>query len=176
MEMQVDETCEPHSFRSPPRRRRSTFFERRVSLAPQHDLEDNDNSMNKKHKCKHQENLTKYCEKLSEEKDNWKKEVKDRRHIYHDIKQEFETKAKSTSKSIISYELMTNEDIAFLKGKPNIVKIAENQEKLYDTVKETRALFRRVTELDNIILNSCEDIVERVTQHILDNSTVDSVD
>lgn len=84
--------------------------------------------------------------------------------------------ARAPSRSRISYSALSNEDIEFLKAKVNISKVVENQTKLHKSVKETLALYRRAMELDNVILNDCEDKVNKITKYILDNSTIEAIE
>lgn len=46
--------------------------------------------------------------------------------------------------------------------------------KLHKSVKEIHALFKRAMELDNVILTYSEDKVKKISEHILDNSTVET--
>lgn len=83
---------------------------------------------------------------------------------------------KSSARSRISYSTLTNEDIEFLKGKPNIANIAENQIKLHKSVQVLKGLYMRSNELDNVIVKKCEGNVNKITNYILENSTVDLID
>lgn len=84
--------------------------------------------------------------------------------------------AKASSRSRMTYAALSNEDIEFLKGKPAISKLIDSQQKLHKSVKETRALFRRVNELDDVILNHCEEKINKVTEYILENSSVEPME
>lgn len=88
---------------------------------------------------------------------------------------QYELATKSSSTSRMSYSTLTNEDIDFLKAKPNIYKLYESQQKLHKSVKETIAIMRKVNELDDVILSYSEDNVQRITEYILENSTVEPV-
>ncbi|XP_035429696.2 uncharacterized protein LOC118262449 [Spodoptera frugiperda] len=173
MDNSINETEAHQSFRSPPRRRRSTFFERRDSIVP-HAMTENLNPNKKEAGAneRHSEDLTRYYEKLLAEKEMWKKEVNERRNKYHDLRQQYQMAVKASSRSRMSYAALSNEDIEFIKGKPNISKLVDSQQKLHKSVLETRALYRRANELDNIILTQSENIVSMVTDYILENSTV----
>ncbi|KAL0896026.1 hypothetical protein ABMA27_012011 [Loxostege sticticalis] len=167
------------SFRSPPRRRRSTFFERRDSVIPQTLSENIDPNVCAKTSTeneKHNQDLSSYYSKLLVEKEQWKKEVNNRRNKYHDLRQQYQMAAKASSSSRISYSALTNEDIEFLKAKPNISKLVESQLKLHKSVKETRALYQKANELEDVILSFSEDIVSKVTKHILENSSVEPME
>ncbi|CAG9575531.1 unnamed protein product [Danaus chrysippus] len=179
MENSVAENEAQQSFKSPPRRRRSTFFERRDSLVVQPTSENIDRNVcrniNETEQKEHPE-LKRYYETLLGEKEQWKTEVNNRRNKYHDIKQQYQMAAKAPSRSRISYSALSNEDIEFLKAKVNISKVVDSQTKLHKSVKETLALYRRAMELDNVILNDCEDKVNKITKHILDNSTIEPIE
>ncbi|KAJ8734571.1 hypothetical protein PYW08_013821 [Mythimna loreyi] len=177
MENSMNETEAHQSFRSPPRRRRSTFFERRDSIVP-HTISENVNptkielDVNERRS----EDMTRYYQKLLAEKEMWKKEVNERRNKYHDLRQQYQMAVKAPSRSRMSYAALSNEDIEFLKGKPNISKLVDSQQKLHKSVLETRALYRRANELDEVILTQSENIVSMVTDYILENSTVGPVE
>ncbi|KAM3966621.1 uncharacterized protein ACR2FA_012156 [Aphomia sociella] len=176
METSANENDENQSFRSPPRRRRSTFFERRDSIAPQTLTENTDTNVCKQSPAnneKHNEELSRYYEKLLSEKDQWKKEVMTRQHKYHDLRHQFQMAIKTSSKSRMSFGALSNEDIEFLKAKPNISNLIDSQHKLHKSVKETRALFKRANELDDVILSYSEEKVNKITEYILENSSVD---
>lgn len=81
--------------------------------------------------------------------------------------------ANAHSRSRMSYSALSNEDIEFLKAKPNISKLVDNQQKFHTSIKETMALVRRANELDGVLLEFCEENVKRITNHILENSTID---
>lgn len=83
---------------------------------------------------------------------------------------------KAPARSRISYSPLSNDDIEFLKAKINISKLVESQLKLHKSVKETRALFRRASELDEVILSHCEDTVNKITEYVLDHSTVEPME
>ncbi|XP_053601725.1 uncharacterized protein LOC128670238 [Plodia interpunctella] len=179
MENSANENEAQESFRSPPRRRRSTFFERRDSIVPQCLAENVDTNVCKNNQFdeKQNEELSRYYDKLLLEKEQWKKEVKSRRHKYDDLKEQYEIAAKSSNKSIsMSLAALSKEDIEFLNGKPNISKLIDSQQKLHKSVKETRALYRRAIELDDVILDYCEEKVNTVMEHILENSTIEPVE
>ncbi|CAG5041666.1 unnamed protein product [Parnassius apollo] len=176
MESSITEHDLHKSFRSPPRRRRSTFFERRDSLVPQPLSENVDLNLCIKatdNKEKHNQDLLRYYNKLLDEKEQWKKEVKNRRNKYHDLKQQYQIAAKAPNRSRLSYSALSNDDIEFLKAKVGISKLVDSQLKLHKSIKQTYALFRRATELDDIILSNSEDKVKKITEHILDNSTLE---
>ncbi|CAK1599460.1 unnamed protein product [Parnassius mnemosyne] len=164
------------SFRSPPQRRRSTFFERRDSLVPQPLSENINLNLSKKatdDKEKHNQDLLRYYNVLVAEKEQWKKEVNNRRNKYHDIREQYQIAAKAPSTSRLSYSTLSDDDIEFLKGKVSISKLVDSQLKLHKSVKEAHALFKRATELDDVILSNSEDKVKKITEHILDNSTLE---
>lgn len=83
---------------------------------------------------------------------------------------------KASSRSRMSYAALSNEDIEFLKAKPNISKLIDLQQKLHKSVSETRELYTRANELEDVILRNSEDVVNMVTDYILDNSTVEPVE
>lgn len=175
MENSISENEIQQSFRSPPRRRRSTFFERRESMAPQALTENLETISCKKDSLEslRTQNLNSYYEKLLLEKDQWKKEVNDRRNKYHDLRQQFQITVKAPSRSIMSYSALSNDDIEFLKAKPNLSKLIEAQQKLHKSVKEVMALVHRTQELDDIVLRNSEEKVTQITEYILENSTVE---
>ncbi|XP_028169369.1 uncharacterized protein LOC114359261 isoform X2 [Ostrinia furnacalis] len=173
MENSVNEGEVHESFRSPPRRRRSTFFERRDSVE---NIDPSQCAKSSTENDKHNQELQTYYEKLLVEKEQWKKEVNNRRNKYHDLRQQYQMAVKASSRSRISYSALSNEDIEFLKMKPNISKLVESQLKLHKSVKETRALYRRANELDDVILSFSEDKINKVTEYILENSTVEPVE
>lgn len=80
------------------------------------------------------------------------------------------------SRSRMSYAALTDEDIEFLKGKPNISKLVESQQKLHKSVLETKALFQRANKLDDVILSQSENIISQITDYILENSTIEPVE
>lgn len=80
---------------------------------------------------------------------------------------------KAPSRSRLSYSSLSNEDIEFLKAKVNISKLVDNQQKLHNSVKETQQLYRKAIELDDVLLNHCEQKVNEVTDYLLENSTID---
>ncbi|CAH2268591.1 uncharacterized protein LOC120637638 [Pararge aegeria] len=181
------ENCEKESdaqksFSSPPRRRRSTFFERRDSIVPQPEIIDpiqteniDPNFYKKLNEVdnKHNQDLKRYHDILLAEKNQWKVEVKCRRNKYHDLRQQFQIASNAPSRSRISYSALSNEDIEFLKGKVNVSQLVENQCNLHKSVLRTRDFFRRATELDNVVLDHCEKKLSKVTDYILQNSTID---
>lgn len=75
----------------------------------------------------------------------------------------------------MSYSALSKEDIEFLKGKPNISKLVDSQQKLHKSVLQTRALYQRANDLDNVVLTRSESILNKVTDYILENSTVGTV-
>ncbi|CAH2068304.1 unnamed protein product, partial [Iphiclides podalirius] len=123
---------------------------------------------------KRTQELQRYYDKLLNEKEQWKKEVNNRRNKYHDLRQQYQIAAKAPSRSRISYSSLLNEDIEFLKGKVGITKLVESQMKLHKSIKETHALFKRAMELDDVILSYSEDKVRKITEHILDSSSVET--
>lgn len=172
MDNSTSETEVHQSFRSPPRRRRSTFFERRDSIVP--------NIISEKKKEievneRHTDDMMRYYQKLLSEQEMWKKETNEMRHKYDDIKQQYKT-TKSCSGSTMSFAALTDEDIKFFKSKLNVTKLIDSQQKLHKCVLETRELYRRASELDNVILTNSENRVKIVTDYILENSTIDPVD
>lgn len=82
---------------------------------------------------------------------------------------------KAPARSRMSYTALSNEDIEYLKAKPNLTKLVESQQKLHMSTKQAVALMRKVIELDEVIVSYCEDKVNQITQHILENSTINSV-
>ncbi|KAL4703161.1 hypothetical protein ACJJTC_016762 [Scirpophaga incertulas] len=178
MENSVSEGDTQECFRSPPRRRRSTFFEKRDSSTPQtlFELNTDPSAENDDGHDKINQELASYYLKLMCEKELWKKEVNNRKNKYHDLRQQYQIAAKSSSRSRISYSALSTDDIEFLKAKPNISKLIESQLKLHKSVKETQALVRRVNELDDVILRHSEDQINRITEYILENSTIEPVD
>ncbi|CAB3257275.1 unnamed protein product [Arctia plantaginis] len=177
MENSINESEAQQSFRSPPRRRRSTFFERRDSIIPNTISETiNVNNKDTGVKERQTQDLNRYYQKLLAEKEMWKKEVNERRNKYHDLRQQYQIAVKASSRSRISYSALSTEDIEFLKAKPNLSKLVDSQQKLHKSVLETRELFRRASELDNVILMNSEDMIDSVTNYILENSTLDIVE
>ncbi|XP_045785995.1 uncharacterized protein LOC123881322 [Maniola jurtina] len=176
MENSESEIEAQKSFNSPPRRRRSTFFEKRDSIVPQPAIENIDpnlcNKVNEVDEKRNQE-LKRYHDLLLAEKNQWKEEVKSRRNKYHDLRQQFQIASNSSSRSRISYSVLSNEDIEFLKGKINVSQLVERQADLHKSVMQTRELYRRATELDNVILDHCEKKLRKITDYILENSTVE---
>lgn len=81
---------------------------------------------------------------------------------------------KASGRSRMSYSTLSNDDIEFIKGKCHINKLVESQQKLHKSVKETRALYKRACELDDVVLSLCEDKVNKITEYIIDNSTIES--
>lgn len=81
--------------------------------------------------------------------------------------------AKAPSRLRMSYSALSNEDIEFLKSKPNISKLVDSQQKFHTSIKETMALMRRANELDKVLLEFSEEKLNRITEHILENSTVE---
>ncbi|CAH2100291.1 unnamed protein product [Euphydryas editha] len=178
MEISVTENDVQQSFRSPPRRRRSTFFERRDSLMPQTFNDTLDPNVCKKLNevdDKHQQELLRYHNNLLAEKQQWKTEVKNRGNKYHDLRQQYQMASKAPSRSRISYASLSNEDIEFLKAKVNTSKIVDNQLQLHKSVKDTRELYRKAMELDNLILSHCEENIKEITDYILENSTIEPI-
>lgn len=173
MENSMNETEAHQSFRSPPRRRRSTFFERRDSIVP-YTMTENVNpnkpeSTVNERRC---EDMTRYYQKLLVEKEMWKKQVNERRNKYHDLRQQYQMAVKAPSRSKMSYTALSNEDIEFLKGKPNISKLADSQQQFHKSILQTSTLYRRANEIDNVILSQSEKVVSTITEYILENSTV----
>ncbi|XP_072935224.1 uncharacterized protein [Epargyreus clarus] len=173
METSVNDNEAHQSFKSPPRRRRSTFFERRDSILPQPISEDIDSNPCKQTIEANEKRYRKYYQTLLAEKEQWKKEVNSRRNKYHDLRQQYQMATKAPSRSRMSYAALSNEDIEFLKAKVNLSKLVESQLKLHKSVKENVALHRRAVELDNVILQNCEDKMNKVTEYILENSTIE---
>ncbi|XP_013144369.1 PREDICTED: uncharacterized protein LOC106107901 [Papilio polytes] len=176
MENSINEHEVQQSIRSPPRRRRSTFFERRDSLGPQllsgrteENVTKTDADINENHK----QELQSYYEQLLSEKEQWKKEVNNRKNRYHDLRLQYQLAVKASSKAKICYSALTNEDIEFLKGKVNITKLVDSQTKLHKSVRESHALFKRAAELDNVILSHCENRIKQINEYILDNSSIE---
>ncbi|XP_041974589.1 uncharacterized protein LOC121729932 [Aricia agestis] len=162
--------------RSPPRRRRSTFFERRDSLVPPPLSENIDPNVCNKIRSmdeKQDHQLQAYCDKLLAEKEQWKKEVNNRRNVYHDLRHQYQMAVKAPSRSRITYSVLSDEDIEFVKAKVNISKLIDSQQKLHESIRETQQLYRRANALDDVLLNYCEDKVKKITNYILENSTVD---
>ncbi|XP_045510486.1 uncharacterized protein LOC123705637 isoform X2 [Colias croceus] len=163
--------------KSPPPRRRSTFFERRDSIVSQplsENVQDEaKNDLEEGNKCNQE--LERYYELLKGEKEQWQKEVNRRRNEYHDLRLQYQIAAKGSSRARLNYSVLNSEDMEFLKAKVNISKLVESQQKLQKSVKLTQALYRRALELDDVVLRTCEDKVKQITDYILDNSTIDSV-
>ncbi|XP_068628912.1 uncharacterized protein [Battus philenor] len=176
MEKSLSEHEANQSFRSPPRRRRSTFFERRNSIAPAPVLENFEiNYCNKvpDSNQNHYEHLQRYYDQLLSEKDQWKKEVNNRKNKYHDLKQQYQLAVKTTSKSKISYSSLSNEDIEFLNGKISISKLTDSLTKLHESIKKTHAVYKRASDLDDVILSNIEDKVQEITDNVLENSRIE---
>ena len=163
---------------SPPRRRRSTFFVRRDSLVPQQTPEtvDADVTLSGTNDDRYKQDLASYVEKLLSEKEQWKKEVNNRRHKYHDLRQQYQLMAKAPSRTRISYASLSNEDIEFLKGKQNITKLIDSQASLHKSVLFTRELYKRAVELDNVIEEHVSDKIKKITDYVFENSTVEPLD
>lgn len=94
--------------------------------------------------------------------------------IFNVCSRQYEIAAKVSGISQITFSALSNEDIQFINGKCNISKLVESQQKFHKSVKESRALYKRACELDNIILSVCEDTVNKITEYIIDNSTIES--
>uniref|UniRef100_A0A1E1WJB9 Uncharacterized protein n=1 Tax=Pectinophora gossypiella TaxID=13191 RepID=A0A1E1WJB9_PECGO len=109
-------------------------------------------------------------------KNNGKKEVNSRRNKYHDLRQQYQMALKTPGRSRMSYSALSAEDIEFLKGKANIPKLVESQLKLHKSVKELRALYKRANELDSVIIKHCEEKVDKITEYIFENSTIEPKD
>ncbi|XP_073958829.1 uncharacterized protein [Choristoneura fumiferana] len=156
-----------NSAESPPRpRRRSSFFERR-SIVPEPTMDiDVDEE-----KCEEDDDkqLRQYYAQLMSEKEQWKAEVKHRRGILHDAELQLNM-AKKSDKVRINYSILSNEDIEFLRGKPNLTDLVDSVKKLQKATTATYALYKRLGELDNVILEKAESQVERMTRHLLENS------
>ncbi|KPI95454.1 hypothetical protein RR46_08913 [Papilio xuthus] len=148
MENSINENEIQQSIRSPPRRRRSTFFERRDSLGPQF--------------------LSGRLEQSVAKKDT---DINEKHN--QELQRQYQLAVKSSSKAKICYSALTNEDIEFLKGKVNITKLIDSQRKLHKSVRESHALFKRAAELDNVILSHCEDKIKQINEYILDNSSIE---
>ncbi|XP_023950651.2 uncharacterized protein LOC112054936 [Bicyclus anynana] len=179
MENSEKESDAQKSFSSPPRRRRSTFFERRDSIVPQPVIENIDPNVCKKLNEvdeKRQQDLKRYHDILLAEKNDWKAEVKCRRNKYHHLKQQFQIASNASKKSRISYAVLSNENIEFLKGKANISQLADSQAEFHKSVMQTRELYRRAMELDNIVFDYCEKNLSAVTDHILQNSNIQFIE
>lgn len=86
---------------------------------------------------------------------------------------QYQIAVKASSRSRISYSALSNEDIEFLKAKPNLSKLVDSQQKLHKSVLQTRELLRRASELDEVILTNSEAMIDAVTNYILENSTLD---
>uniref|UniRef100_A0A1E1WEE4 Uncharacterized protein n=1 Tax=Pectinophora gossypiella TaxID=13191 RepID=A0A1E1WEE4_PECGO len=114
--------------------------------------------------------------RISQEKEQWKKEVNSRRNKYHDLRQQYQMALKTPGRSRMSYSALSAEDIEFLKGKANIPKLVESQLKLHKSVKELRALYKRANELDSVIIKHCEEKVDKITEYIFENSTIEPKD
>lgn len=78
--------------------------------------------------------------------------------------------AKKSDKVRINYSILSNEDIEFLRGKPNLTDLVDSVKRLQKATNATYALYKRLEELDNVILERAEGQVERMTKHLLDNS------
>ncbi|KAI8425582.1 hypothetical protein MSG28_011405 [Choristoneura fumiferana] len=78
--------------------------------------------------------------------------------------------AKKSDKVRINYSILSNEDIEFLRGKPNLTDLVDSVKKLQKATTATYALYKRLGELDNVILEKAESQVERMTRHLLENS------
>ncbi|KAH9645779.1 hypothetical protein HF086_012506 [Spodoptera exigua] len=170
MDTSMNETEAHQSFRSPPRRRRSTFFERRDSIVP-HAMSENLNPFKKETEAndRHSEDLTRYRKALHLTS---KYHLEGYKLNYTLCCRQYQMAVKASSRSRMSYSALSNEDIEFIKGKPNISKLIDSQQKLHKSVLEARALYRRASELDNVILTQSENIVSMVTDYILENSTI----
>uniref|UniRef100_A0A1E1WLF2 Uncharacterized protein n=1 Tax=Pectinophora gossypiella TaxID=13191 RepID=A0A1E1WLF2_PECGO len=179
MEESMNEIEVNQTLQSPPRRRRSTFFEKRESIVPQtlsEHAEPNVCKQTTETADERIENLSRYYEKLLAEKEQWKKEVNSRRNKYHDLRQQYQMALKTPGRSRMSYSALSAEDIEFLKGKANIPKLVESQLKLHKSVKELRALYKRANELDSVIIKHCEEKVDKITEYIFENSTIEPKD
>lgn len=92
------------------------------------------------------------------------------------VSRQFQMATKAPSRSRISYASLSNEDIEFLKAKVNISKIVNSQLQLHKCVNETKDLYRKAMELDNQLLNYCEEKVKEITDYILENSTIEPIE
>ncbi|XP_063370047.1 uncharacterized protein LOC134658348 [Cydia amplana] len=150
----------------PRRRRRSSFFERR-SIVPEpimhidaNDTEDGEVD---------EEYLNQYYTQLQNEKNQWKKEVQNRRGILHDAELQLKL-TKNSDKIRINYSILSNEDIKFLEAKPNLTDLVDSVRKLQRSTRGTYALYKRAMELDEVVLRDVESKVERVTRYLLEHS------
>ncbi|XP_063543029.1 uncharacterized protein LOC134751522 [Cydia strobilella] len=165
------ENCNPdNSADSPPpppsRRRRSSFFERR-SMVPEPSMHnDADDTEDRE---ADEEYLNQYHTQLRREKDEWKKEVKNRRGVLHDA--ELQLKLAKKSKTRIDYSILSDEDVKFLEGRPNLTELVDSVNQLQKSTRETYALYQRAMELDEVVLRDVEGKVERVTKHLLEKSS-----
>ncbi|CAK1548164.1 unnamed protein product [Leptosia nina] len=158
--------------KSPPRRRRSTFFVRRESIVP--DPPPKRTFVDAEPDRQQNEQLLQYCKDLQNEKQQWKDEVRQRRNDYHELREQCKmAKNAAPTRSEMCYSALTDEDIEFLNQKINLSKLCESQQALHKEVEVTRAFYRRAMELDNEILNRCEENVHKIQDNILENSTVD---
>ncbi|XP_048000349.1 uncharacterized protein LOC125237378 [Leguminivora glycinivorella] len=166
-ENNVENCNAENSADSPPqRRRRSSFFERR-SIVPEPSMniiadDTNDEDAD-------EEYLNQYYTQLRSEKDQWKKEVQNRRGILHDAELQLKM-AKKSDKVRINYSILSNEDIEFLQAKPNLPDLVDSVRKLQKSTRETYELYKRAVELDEVVLRDVEGKVERVTKYLLEHS------
>ncbi|XP_061724644.1 uncharacterized protein LOC133530642 [Cydia pomonella] len=166
-EKNVEKWNAENSSDTPPRRRRrSSFFERR-SIVPEpsmhidaDDTEDGEVD---------NEYLNQYYAQLQSEKNQWKKEVQNRRGILHDAELQLKL-AKKSDKLRINYSILSNEDIEFLQAKPNLTDLVDSVRNLQKSTRETYALYKRAMELDEVVLRDVEGKVERVTRYLLERS------
>lgn len=81
--------------------------------------------------------------------------------------------ANAPSRSRISYASLSNEDIEFLKGKHNISKLVDCQMEFHASVEATRHIYKRSVALDNVFVEYVENNINKINEHILENSMID---
>ncbi|CAH4035059.1 uncharacterized protein LOC123710413 [Pieris brassicae] len=162
---------------SPPRRRRSTFFVRRESLAPALHAENKLDSTNGDERKAHNEAVTKYYNALLYEKSLWKEELIRRRDVYQELRLQCKIAQKRpNSLESQTYSVLNAEDIEFLNRKINLSQLIERQQGLHKSVKIAQAFYRKATELENVILTNVESKIDKIHDYIFENSTMDFVE
>ncbi|XP_050663930.1 uncharacterized protein LOC126964692 [Leptidea sinapis] len=170
----MEDTSGESNLQQPPKRRRSTFFERRDSIMPQPAP---DNILDSQATIidgdeKRKEELLRYYDQLMNEKQQWKREINEKRSKYHDLRQQLEIATASSSRSKLDYSVLTSEDIEFLNAKVNISKLVEIQQDLHKSLMQTKEFYRKASQLNNVIVSHCENKINEVTDYIIENSTI----
>ncbi|KYN06698.1 hypothetical protein ALC62_02356 [Cyphomyrmex costatus] len=156
-------------------KRRSSIFHSRISIARDHQQDDNEVTINgnrpdqKEEECNVKNvkafNLKEYTDKLKQERKDWQQEYRNRKVQRRNLtKQKLRTEGQG---QILDINVLTEAERAFVLTRPNYEHICKNSQKLLNMALKISMLSQHVHKLNQRFMERMEGNISKATVNII---------